>query len=128
MTAVTAPVGAVAEERRVAAALVGELAPRFAGRVSCDEVAVCVDQAVTDLRGSVCAEALPEMAARLAHHRLTVATEPDWRDPAEDSPGRPGAVEERVPVTGAQIMTSTAPSGFAPVLRPGPGRDIDDGR
>jgi len=33
-------------------------------------MAACVQQAVADLRGSVGVEALPEMAARLAHHRL----------------------------------------------------------
>jgi hypothetical protein len=33
-----------------------------------------IGQAVTDLRGSVGVEALPEMAARLAHHRLTIAS------------------------------------------------------
>ena len=34
-------------------------------------------QALLDLRGSVCTEALPEMAARLALHRLTAGPSMD---------------------------------------------------
>jgi len=74
VTAVTAPATALATERRVTAALVGELAPRFTGEFTSDEVSWYIGKAVTDLRGSVSAEALPEMAARLAHHRLTIAS------------------------------------------------------
>jgi len=73
VTAVTAPATALATERRVTAALVGELAPRFTGEFTSDEVSGCIGRAITDLRGSVSAEALPEMAARLAYHRLTIA-------------------------------------------------------
>jgi len=57
-------------QRRVTIALVRELEPHFAGALSLDQVSACVQQSVADLRGSVCVEALPEMAARLARHRL----------------------------------------------------------
>jgi len=52
------------------AAIVDELGPRFAGRVPCDVIVACVDQAVRDLHESICRDALPEMAIRLAAVRL----------------------------------------------------------
>ena len=52
------------------AAIVGELGPRFAGLVPCEVIAQCVDQAIRDLHESICKEALPEMAIRLAAVRL----------------------------------------------------------
>ena len=52
------------------AAIVNELGPRFAGRVPCDVIVACVDQAVRDLHESICRDALPEMAIRLAAVRL----------------------------------------------------------
>ena len=73
MTAMAAPATTLAAEGRVTAALVRELAPRFTGKFSSDEVSGYIGRAITDLRGSVSAEALPEMAARLAYHRLTIA-------------------------------------------------------
>jgi hypothetical protein len=101
MTPAPAPATVMAEQRYVAAVLVGDLAPRFAGRFGQDGVTVCVGQAVADLRGSVCAEALTEMAARPAHHRLTVASERQRPDAAvtADSP-RADTVHDRAPVTG----------------------------
>jgi len=70
MTAAGTAATVLDTERRVSAALIRELEARFAGALTGDQVCSCVQQAVADLRGSVCAEALPEMAARLAHHRL----------------------------------------------------------
>jgi len=52
------------------AAIVSELSPRFAGRVPCEVIVQCVDQAVRDLHESTCMQALPEMAVRLAAVRL----------------------------------------------------------
>ena len=68
--ALTATTTVVDTQRRVTAALIRELEPHFAGALTLDQVAACVRDAVADLRGSVGVEALPEMAARLAHHRL----------------------------------------------------------
>ena len=51
-------------------AIVGELGPRFAGLVPCEVITQCVDQAIRDLHESICKEALPEMAIRLAAVRL----------------------------------------------------------
>ena len=71
MTAALTAATTVADtQRRVTAALIRELEPHFAGALSLDQVCSCVRDAVADLRGSVSVEALPEMAARLAHHRL----------------------------------------------------------
>jgi hypothetical protein len=55
---------------RVSQDLVRELAPQYAGVFTEGTIAIHVRAAVHDLRGSVSAEALPELAARLAHHRL----------------------------------------------------------
>ena len=75
--AVTPAAGSVAsstnERRRTTdtmAAIVDELGPRFGGRVPCDVIMACVDQAIRDLHESICREALPEMAIRLAAVRL----------------------------------------------------------
>ena len=46
-----------------------ELAP-MAPRISSEALGQAVERALHDLRGSVAAEALPEMAIRLARHRL----------------------------------------------------------
>jgi hypothetical protein len=70
MTAMVASANAIEAERRVNLALIRELEPHFADTLSRDTVSSCVLPAVTDLRGSVCTDALPEMAARLARHRL----------------------------------------------------------
>jgi len=50
--------------------LVDELDPIFAPHIPPRVLAQSVEQALHDLRGSVSAEALPEMAVRLARHRL----------------------------------------------------------
>jgi hypothetical protein len=57
--------------------LLHELAARFAGTFSDGQILTYVQNAINDLRGSVRAEALPEMAARLAHHRLSVGMRPE---------------------------------------------------
>ena len=70
--------GSIADtQRRVTAALIRELEPHFAGALTLDQVAACVRDAVADLRGSVSVEALPEMAARLAHYRLRATIHAD---------------------------------------------------
>jgi hypothetical protein len=55
--------------------VIRELEPQFAATLSNEAVSACLRQAVNDLRGSVHAESLPEMAARLAHYRLRSAVE-----------------------------------------------------
>ena len=73
------------------AAIVDELGPRFAGRVPCDVIVACVDQAVRDLHESICREALPEMAIRLAAVRLDQRIQQDTdqasvgQDPAQQA-------------------------------------------
>lgn len=71
----TVRTGATATTERVGAAdtvaaIVNELGPGFAGRVPCEAIVQCVDEAVRDLHESICREALPEMAIRLAAVRL----------------------------------------------------------
>jgi len=56
-------------EEGIVGELVVEFAPTFAG----SEIMTCVRQAIGDLSGSISLEALPELAARLAHHRLAAA-------------------------------------------------------
>ena len=51
-------------------ALVGELMPDYQGVVNRGEVAGAIERAISDLRGSICRDALPEMATRLARFRL----------------------------------------------------------
>jgi hypothetical protein len=51
-------------------ALVEELMPDYRGVVSRGEVAGAIRRASSDLRGSICRDALPEMATRLARFRL----------------------------------------------------------
>ena len=70
MSAARTAATVVDTHRRVTAALIRELEPHFAGALTLDQVSACVQQVVADLHGSVCVEALPEMAARLARHRL----------------------------------------------------------
>lgn len=50
--------------------LVDELMPRYLGAVGRRAVADAIQAAICDLRGSICSEALPEMATRLAMFRL----------------------------------------------------------
>jgi len=74
VTPVPGSTGTVTTERPgtagAMAAIVSELSPRFAGRVPCEVIVQCVDQAVRDLHESTCIQALPEMAVRLAAVRL----------------------------------------------------------
>jgi hypothetical protein len=60
-------------ERRTTRALIREFEPQFAGELPSTRLRAYIREAVDDLRGSVSPEALPEMAARLAHHRMTRA-------------------------------------------------------
>jgi uncharacterized protein (DUF779 family) len=53
-----------------------ELAARFAQTFSDAQIWTYVQDAINDLRGSVSAEALPEMAARLVRHRLSTIVKP----------------------------------------------------
>ena len=53
--------------------IVGELVVEFAPTFAESEIMTCVRQTIGDLSGSVSLEALPELAARLAHHRLAAA-------------------------------------------------------
>ena len=76
-TALTAATTVVDTQRRLTAALIRELESHFAGALTLDQMAACVQQAVADLRGSVCVEALPEMASRLARHRLQAKVNAD---------------------------------------------------
>ncbi len=57
-------------------AIVQELGPRFDGLIPQSVIERCVAQAVQDLLGSICVEALPEMAIRLAAVRLERRLEP----------------------------------------------------
>jgi hypothetical protein len=54
-----------------------EFAVQFDGTFSDAQIRDYVHDAINDLRGSVSAEALPEMAARLADHRLSTIENPD---------------------------------------------------
>lgn len=60
-------------------AIVEELQRTFFGVLPAAAVAQCATKAVQDLLGSICLQALPEMAIRLATVRLekTVAVEPE---------------------------------------------------
>ena len=78
-----------AAERRVVKALVGELGATFGAQWGTAAVWTCLQQAISDLRGSVSLDALPEMAARLAHHRLSCASRPEWRDRADQAAAGP---------------------------------------
>jgi hypothetical protein len=53
--------------------VVEELIGRFTGALTPEIVAACASRVISDLDGSVSAEALPEMAVRLAEVRLVRA-------------------------------------------------------
>ena len=61
----------VAPSRQVGYEISTELYGEFRGLLSDDTIRGCVREAMTDLRGSISPEALPEMAVRLARVRLT---------------------------------------------------------
>jgi hypothetical protein len=50
--------------------LVEHLEHDFGGVLDRADIRSCAIAAIADLRGSICAEALPEMAYKLASHRL----------------------------------------------------------
>lgn len=50
--------------------VVDHLERDFEGAFNHAEIRSYVTKAISDLRGSICAEALPEMAYKLASHRL----------------------------------------------------------
>ena len=58
-------------QARVSHDLTRELTAQYAGVFTEQTISTYVRSAVDDLRGSANAEALPELASRLAHHRLT---------------------------------------------------------
>jgi hypothetical protein len=51
-------------------AILEELRPDYLDVLPASVLAQCVDQALSDLSGSICVEALPEMAIRLTRFRL----------------------------------------------------------
>jgi hypothetical protein len=51
-------------------AILEELQPEYLDVLPVTVIAQCVDQALSDLSGSICVEALPEMAIRLTRFRL----------------------------------------------------------
>jgi hypothetical protein len=61
----------VAPAHQVGYEISTELYGEFHGLLSDDAIRGCVREAVTDLRGSISPETLPEMAVRLARVRLT---------------------------------------------------------
>ncbi len=61
----------VARSDQVGYEISTELYDEFRGLLSDDTIRGCVREAMTDLRGSISREALPEMAVRLARVRLT---------------------------------------------------------
>ena len=91
----------VVAEQQITQSLVGELSARCGAEYSNITVRVCVRQAVRDLRGSVSLGALPEMAARLAYQRLSVASQPDRRrrGPARRS-AQAGLTQDRATAAG----------------------------
>jgi hypothetical protein len=65
----------VAAGHQVGYEIYGELYGEFRGVLSDDTIRGCVREAMTDLRGSISREALPEMAVRLARVRLAALAE-----------------------------------------------------
>ena len=63
------------------AAIVDELNPMFSGILAATAITECAARAVQDLLGSICLQALPEMAIRLATVRLQTVTA-DQPEPA----------------------------------------------
>jgi len=90
-----------------------ELRPQFEGLLPLGVIQDCVDQAVRDLHGSISAEALPEMAIRLAAVRLERHLSPIGRPPGDGPPASAADRSTGAPKTG---MIPPAPP-FA-VIRP----------
>ena len=74
-------VGRPADLTGTVAAIVDELNPIFSGLLAATVITECAARAVQDLLGSICLQALPEMAIRLATVRLQSATA-DQPEPA----------------------------------------------
>ena len=55
---------------QASSAIVDELRPEYLDMLPDSVIVRCVDQALSDLSGSICVEALPEMAIRLTRFRL----------------------------------------------------------
>jgi hypothetical protein len=74
-------IGRPADLTGTVAGIVEELNPMFSGILAATAITECAARAVQDLLGSICLQALPEMAIRLATVRLQSATadqpEPD---------------------------------------------------
>jgi hypothetical protein len=67
---------AVAERRAERRRTIGDgSAPASGRRIPIEVLAKAVERARSELRGSVAEEALPEMALRLARHRMLSGTE-----------------------------------------------------
>jgi len=81
--------------------LVDELDPLFMPRIPPHLLATSVEQALRDLRGSVSDEALPEMAVRLARHRLLTSMMIDGEQAVTPAPAR-------VPIGSARTVASSA--------------------
>ena len=60
----------VASSHRVGYDISAELYGEYRGMLTDDTIRRCIRDAMTDLRGSISPEALPEMAVRLARVRL----------------------------------------------------------
>ena len=60
-------------ERRTVELLTGELGAHVERVADKAVVSIYIHAAMSDLRGSVCPDALPEMATRLLRHRLSAA-------------------------------------------------------
>ena len=65
----------LARSRQVRSEISAELCGEFRGLLSDEAIRGCVREAMTDLRGSISREALPEMAVRLARVRLAALAE-----------------------------------------------------
>jgi len=96
-----------------------ELRPQFAGLLPLGVVRDCVHDAVQDLHGSISAEALPEMAIRLAavrlDRRLRGAGQPPGEQPASDTDGHPSQSSPNQTATASfSVIRSSAP-GYPPV-------------
>jgi hypothetical protein len=66
-------IGRPADLTGTVAGIVDELNPMFGGIVAATAITECAARAVQDLLGSICLQALPEMAIRLATVRLQSA-------------------------------------------------------
>ena len=99
-------------------AIFQELRPQFDGLLPPCVVQDYVDQAVRDLLGSICVEALPEMAIRLAAVRLEHRLRPTDGPPGGVPSPRPSAADQP-PGASRNAMSNPAPP-FAVIHPPAP--------